>query len=195
MTSAIDERPDTRDGRKLGNWKSRYPCRAWVWIVLELSYLVFVLSAASGVLIYIGHLVSTADGDTVRLADGWEPAVILLKWIAVALAGFIGGTTYDLKWLYHSVARNTWNVDRVLWRIGVPPVSGTVAVFFSFLLDAGFVNLTGAKPIGWYAAIGLGFLFGYFSDNVVAYLYRWSNRFFGLTKQGTDGESSANSSS
>ena len=62
-------------------------------------------------------------------------------------------------------------------------------MFFSFLLHAGFVNLTGAKPIGWYAAIGLGFLFGYFSDNVIAYLYRRSNQFFGTTA----GESSDDS--
>lgn len=161
---------------------------------LGATYLVCVLGVSSGTLICIGHLVSTADGDAVRLVNGCELTIILLKWIAVALAGLIGGTTYDLNWLYHSVARDTWNVDRLLWRILVPPVSGTVAVFFSFLMEAGLVNVIGARPISWYAAIGLGFLFGYFSDDVVAYLYRWSSRIFGSTERTTDGESSSNSS-
>lgn len=178
------DKPDPTDGRKPGDWKSRYPCPAWQQIRCELTYLIAVLFIASLGLIYIGHLVSTANGENVRLGS-CETTMILLKWIAVALAGFVGGITYDLKWLYHSVARNTWNKDRLLWRIVVPCISGVVAVFFSFLLQAGFVNLTGARPLGWYAALGLGFLFGYFSDNVIAYLYRRSSQFFGPTESPT----------
>ena len=144
-------------------------------------YLLLILTATSVVLLSIGHQISITEGDIVQLCE-WETSTVFLKWIAVALAGLVGGTTYDLKWLYHSVGRNTWNRDRLLWRIVVPPISGVVSVFFAFLVQAGFVNLTGAKPFGWYAALGLGFLFGYFSDNVIAYLYRTSSRLFGATE-------------
>lgn len=184
MTPRSNSELDLTDGRQQGDWKSRYPPLVWLQIVIETLYLICTLIITSASIIYVGHLVSTADSDVIRLGIlGWESTTILLKWIAIALAGCVGGTTYDLKWLYHSVARNTWNRDRVLWRFFVPPISGAVSVFFSFLLQAGLINLAGAKPIGWYAALGLGFLFGYFSDNVIAYLYNWSIRLFGTTEQ------------
>lgn len=191
--SKLEDELYARDGRELGEWKSRYPCAAWRRILGELFYLMCILAIASVSLVYIGFMISTAGGAAVRVTIcGCETSTILLKWMAIALSGFIGGTTYDLKWLYHSVARQSWNADRLLWRIVVPPISGVVAVFFSFLLQAGFVNLTGAKPIGWYAALGLGFLFGYFSDNVIAYLYRMSDRFFGTTETPRPPDNSGN---
>ena len=183
IMSRRESRSHPTDGRKLGDWKSRYPCAAWCFILIELLYLIVVLVFASFALIYIGHLASMTDAEIVKLVIcGWETNNTLLKWIAIALAGLIGGTTYDLKWLYHSVARQIWHKDRILWRLVVPIISGVVSVFFSFLLQTGFVKLTGATPIGWYAAIGFGFLFGYFSDDVIAYLQRQSKQLFGTTE-------------
>ena len=35
-----------------------------------------------------------------------------LLWIAVGLSGVVGGTSFALKWLYHSVAKALWNRDK-----------------------------------------------------------------------------------
>jgi hypothetical protein len=107
-----------------------------------------------------------------------------LKWIALWTAGLLGGTVFALKWLYHSVAKAVWNQDRVLWRLIVPFNSATVSVFTGFLFASGVVpflrNESFDAPL---TTLGFGFIFGYFSDNILAALQNYAQRIFGTLGQ------------
>ena len=106
----------------------------------------------------------------------------LLKWVAVALSGLIGGNLFVLKWLYHSVAKRIWNQDRLLWRLVVPLASGAVAVFSAFMIYSGIVPFLRAESFkSIYFSMGFGFLIGYFSDNVLAALKNVADSIFGRT--------------
>jgi hypothetical protein len=103
-----------------------------------------------------------------------------LIWLSIALAGTLGGACFGLKWLYHSVAKAQWNRDRILWRLTVPLVSGVFATFFAFMIASKLVPFLDHNSFStFYAALGYGFLVGYFSDNVLAALKRFAEHTFG----------------
>lgn len=100
--------------------------------------------------------------------------------MAVGFSGMTGGSCFALKWLYHSVAKGSWNRDRVLWRLIVPHMSGSVAVFVSMLVASGLLSLIDAKFFSnFYGAAGVAWLIGYFSDNVLASLQKLAHKWFG----------------
>lgn len=108
----------------------------------------------------------------------------MLKWIALWIAGLLGGAVFALKWLYHSVAKAVWNCDRVLWRLIVPFNSATVSLFTGFLFSSGAVpflkNEAFDKPL---TTLAFGFIFGYFSDNILAALQNFAQKLFGTLGQ------------
>jgi hypothetical protein len=107
-----------------------------------------------------------------------------LLWIAVGLSGVVGGTSFALKWLYHSVAKALWNRDRILWRLIVPALSGTLAVFVSMLVASGILSLIDSRFFNnFYGAVGAGWLLGYFSDNVLASLQKLAHKWFGTVDE------------
>lgn len=107
-----------------------------------------------------------------------------LKWIALWVAGLLGGTVFDLKWLYHSVGWGTWNQDRLIWRLVVPFNSATVAIFTGFLVASGVVPLLKADVFDTpLPGLAFGFVFGYFSDNILAALQNFAKNIFGTLGQ------------
>ena len=148
-----------------------------------------VLGGCSGLLITIGY---QAAANQPGLADKpIEHAMLFglsyprdrqfLIWVSVSLSGVVGGTAFALKWLYHSVARDTWNHDRIIWRLVVPVLSGVLAVFVGFMVASGIVPFLNTKAFDhFYEALGIGFFIGYFSDNVLAKLQRLANQWFGV---------------
>jgi hypothetical protein len=105
-------------------------------------------------------------------------------WAGVGLSGVVGGSCFALKWLYHSVAKGLWNRDRVLWRLIVPILSGTVSVFVSMLVASGILSLIDTRFFSnFYGAIGIGWLVGYFSDNVLASLQKLAHKWFGTVDE------------
>jgi len=183
MADKDEELPDYDDGRIPGDWKSRYQRRAWLQIILEFLLLFFYLIIANYFLIEAitekpveftrkGFVYSSLF--SVFVAD--EKA----KWIALALAGFIGGAVFDLKWMYHSVAKGIWNIDRCLWRIIVPFNSAMVSLFTGFLFASGSIPFLKNESFDeYYVLLGFGFLFGYFSDNILAALQNLAKKAFG----------------
>lgn len=144
-------------------------------------------------LLSIGKLVApNTPDDTGVLAFGIEYPRdrSFLIWVSIALSGSAGGTAFALKWLYHSVAKWTWNRDRILWRLIVPPLSGVFAVFVAFMVSAEIVPFLNAKAFdNFYRALGAGFLLGYFSDNVLAALQNLAIRWFGTVDSRQRGDS------
>ncbi|MCW3047074.1 MAG: rane protein of unknown function [Solirubrobacterales bacterium] len=87
------------------------------------------------------------------------------------LGGLLGGCLFSMKWLYHSIARGKWHLDRRAWRFLTPLVSaglafGTMALFISGALPLFSERITGTLP----GVTGVSFLVGYFSDDTVAAL-------------------------
>jgi len=170
------------DGRDVGDWQSRFDCSAWVQIGLELSYLIVLLIICVGILIDGASGVFTEDGLTLvksRFVDS-ELSLATARWIALAVTGMIGGIVFDLKWLYHSVGHGVWNRDRVLWRLIVPFNSAMVSLFTGFLFASGVIPfLRNEEFSNIYTLLGFGFLFGYFSDNILAAMQNVAQKLFG----------------
>jgi len=97
------------------------------------------------------------------------------------LGGLLGGTLFDLKWLYHSVAKGKWHQDRRYWRLFTPFISAGLSFALVLLASSGLVPLLDDQGIRDSSAMtmGLGFLVGYFSDNTIAAMARLSDRLFG----------------
>jgi hypothetical protein len=87
-----------------------------------------------------------------------------------------------MKWLYHSVGRGYWNVDRQLWRFMTPLISMGVSFVVGALVQANIVNGPTAV-LSPPAAISLGFISGYFSDAAIAKMYEVANALFGATEK------------
>jgi hypothetical protein len=56
------------------------------------------------------------------------------------IGGVLGGSVFSIKWLYHSIARGKWHLDRRPWRFLTPLMSGARLFFGRF--DARSIALT-----------------------------------------------------
>jgi len=180
---AEEELSDYDDRRSDGDWKSRYNGRAWFQIIIEFLLLFLYLVVANYFLIEAitkKPEENTLDGFIYSSLFSVYVAEEKAKWIALALAGFVGGAVFDLKWMYHSVAKGIWNVDRCLWRIIVPFNSSMVSLFTGFLFASGVIPFLKNESFeDYYVLLGFGFVFGYFSDNILAALQNLAKKAFG----------------
>jgi hypothetical protein len=112
-----------------------------------------------------------------------EKYIPLLKYGFAWAAGTLGGVLFDLKRLYHTVARGLWHLDRRLWRIFTPHISGGLSFFVLALISSGALRIFDSKATNSPAlVIGLGFLVGYFSDSAIAKLTEVAETLFGTTR-------------
>lgn len=104
--------------------------------------------------------------------------------ITTFVMGGLGGTTFSVKWLMHSVATGKWHEDRFYWRVFVPLVGGVYAAIVLNLIASGLIGGAvsgGAQSHGTAAA--LAFLVGYFSDGVSGLLTNVANAVFGTVQK------------
>ncbi len=183
MVDEPEDQPDYDDGRSEGDWETRYCGRAWSQIVIEFVLLFLYLIFANYLLLDAITVKSdelTRSGFLYNSLLGAYVSEEKAKWIALAIAGFVGGTVFDLKWMYHSVAKGIWNVDRCLWRIIVPFNSSMVSLFTGLLFASGVVPFLKIEAFdNYYVLLGYGFVFGYFSDNILAALQNLAKKAFG----------------
>lgn len=170
---------DPTDGRKMDEWSSRYKDRrAIVQIWAEAIYLAILLCASAFAILEVWqgtpqhwlHVSNARYATFQTYGYAW-------------LAGVVGGTVFAVKWLYHTVARGYWNVDRLSWRLFIPHVSGAFSFGFIALITSGIFevlnrDLLRSAP----AVVGLGFLLGYFSDFTVGRLYEIASHLFGTPR-------------
>jgi hypothetical protein len=168
---------DPLDGRALGDWKTRYP-GAQLAIYLEAGYLMLLLGAGLIGIFLVWHQ-NLDRWLSINKADSMTFGRVCYVW----LGGLIGGTTFAMKWLYHSVARARWHADRRLWRIFMPHLSAALALAVLAFLTSNLVGIfdqhTLREPVALFA---LSFLAGYFSDNTIAALARLADQWFGAKK-------------
>ena len=186
MGTENKDESDYADGRQPGDWKTKYEGPCWFYIAAEFILLTTYLLAANLLL-----LDAVIDGEDTVTKDGFIYCNLLgfyvseesTRWIALALAGFIGGTVFDMKWLYHSVAAGIWHQDRCLWRIIVPFNSAMVSLFTGFLFASGIIPFLKNESFDEiFTLLGFGFVFGYFSDNILAALQNLAHQVFGTLK-------------
>jgi hypothetical protein len=173
------------DGRKVLDWASRYG-DAIPKIRTEAVYLALILLFVPCAMVYVWL------GGLQRLL-GVEPDryAVLSRYAYAWLAGTLGGTLFCLKWLYHVVAHGLWNMDRRLWRLFTPHVSGALAFGMTALVSSGLIKGLDATAMTVPSlVVGWGFLVGYFSDNAVAKLSEIAVTLFGTPggKSGQEGQ-------
>ncbi|KAA9008098.1 hypothetical protein [Histidinibacterium aquaticum] len=177
---------DFDDHRKPGQWNSIYPSQAWYQIGFEFIYLILVM--ALGVFLLMKgsqwhEELQANETDAIALFFTVQMSSESIKWGALATAGALGGTVFDLKWLYHAVANCKWHRDRIIWRVIVPFNSALVSLFTGFLFTSGVIPFIISDSFsGMYTLLGLGFVFGYFSDGILAALQRLAYHLFGTLK-------------
>jgi hypothetical protein len=186
--SAVKFAPDDiTDGRPVGEWRTRYPREIHYVIQWEAIYLaslgmaLLALGAASWLVCrgalngYVGLIPTVAKG--------------LGRGLLSFAGGGLGGTLFGLKWLYHSVARGVWSLDRRLWRLFTPWISGALAVAFVALVDSDIVRLLNSAAIQQPAGVlGASFLVGYFSDTTIGKLNELVLALFGQKEAKRGGE-------
>lgn len=173
---------DLTDGRPPGDWKSKYERDAWKYIwreVFYLSALLFVVGILM-LLVWLGypqwrlHLTGGARESFSRYTLAW-------------LSGMLGGILFAMKWLYHSVAKQRWHLDRQLWRYLTPHISGGLS--FATVTIVRSLDVFDPKLASTSARVtALGFLVGFFSDNALAKLSEVAETVFGPTRRFSESE-------
>jgi hypothetical protein len=170
---------DPTDGRKPFEWPSKYTDP--IAIKKQRSEAIYL-----GTLLFLMPLLMVVmwlefPKYWFHLSD--EKYTPLLKYGFAWAAGTLGGVLFDLKWLYHAVARGLWHLDRRLWRIFIPHISGGLSFFVLALISSGALRIFDSKATNSPALIiGLGFLVGYFSDSAIAKLTEVAETLFGTTR-------------
>lgn len=170
---------DPTDNRELGDWRSKYTePEAQRGIRAEAAYvgILLLLVPVLMLLFWLGYPKSWLRLDDARYA-------ILLRYSLAWLAGVLGGTLYDAKWLYHTVARQLWHLDRRIWRLFTPHISGGLAFVLVSLVASGVLRIFDRRAIESNAmVVGIGFLVGYFSDSAIAKLAEVAETLFGTSR-------------
>jgi len=166
---------DLTDGRKAFDWKSRYPDEAKKQIRWECAYLLALLFLApiGLLLLWLGY-----PRGWLGLTEAQYPtfAHYTYAWVG----GALGGTLFDLKWLYHSVAKGLWHVERRLWRMVIPHVSGGLAFAVVLLICSGLFKVFSVGELSRPPVVIItGFMVGYFSDSAIGKLTEVANTLFG----------------
>lgn len=168
---------DYTDGRQPLDWESKYPREAQKQIRLEAIYLATLLLVLPAVIIVLLSGVAAARSplDCGSSGDG-------CKYLFAFLGGALGGALFSTKWLYHSVAKRLWHVDRRLWRLLTPLLSAGLAFGTTLLIKANVVAIFNQQALDSPQAIlAISFLIGYFSDNATAKLTEVAETVFGAT--------------
>ena len=163
---------DYTDGRVPLDWRSKYPPEARKQIRFEATYLATLLLSLPATIIVLLSGMGCAWSD-----EG-------CKYLFALLGGALGGSLFATKWLYHSVAKRIWHVDRRLWRLFTPVLSAGLAFGTTLLIKADVISIFSQQALDSPQAIlAISFLVGYFSDNATAKLTEVAETVFGATRE------------
>lgn len=165
------------DGRDIGEWKTKYPPDARSEIRLD----AFIAGGIFAITLFATFLTwrGTMYGWLAQDCTGCSPSTFY-RYTYFTLGGLLGGSLFGIKYLYKVVARNRWSIDRRLWRIFSPLVSGGLALVIAALTDSGILGLT-TKQTGGASFLSLGFIVGYFADSALAKMQEIAETVFGST--------------
>lgn len=186
LWSSTTRRPgeelDAIDARPTAQWRSRYPEAIHDVIAQELLYLVVLFVVA---MLMVGAAASTLRGSSLLpLPLSPRTMKMLAEGQLAASAGLFGGTIFSLKWLYHSVAKGSWHLDRRIWRLSTPFISSGLALAVIALIRSEMLRvLNPGVTYSLSGIFGLSFLVGYFSDITVGKLNELAEVLFAPSRQ------------
>ena len=163
------------DERPLGDWESRYSKIAQKAIKYDAAYVAFILLATL-ILIFLTWRGTVFDF-AVSGCNACSKSTFY-KYAYFYLGGQLGGTLFGVKYLYNVVARGWWNIDRRLWRLFSPHLSGGLALAVCALVDSGIFGLT-TKATAGAGNLSLGFITGYFADSALRKMKEIADTVFG----------------
>lgn len=172
------------DGRKPWAWESKFPDEALNAIRFEACVLItslVVTLLAAGLFLGLGDAIFEFN-----VPIGEAPALFFVNstLLAAFFSGCVGGVTFSIKWLVHTVATGKWHLDRRYWRLLVPCVGGVYALVVLTLYDAGlFLRVNSGATSVVTLSPALAFLVGYFSDGVSGLLSNVANAVFGTLEK------------
>ena len=179
-------RSDYSDSRPKGDYESRYSGRAWLQIGGEGTYLLLVMVICAIHLLFLLWRPQSVLSELALVfriqSTGDLPYVthVVRLWLTVFFSGVLGGATFSLKWLYHSVSWMEWNRDRIVWRISVPIIGGLLAVFTGCMVMSGIIPLLTKELFSRLpSCAGFGFFVGLFADNFLAALQTFAKKLLG----------------
>jgi hypothetical protein len=174
--------PEYTDGRDPWDWKSRYSADARSQINGEAFFLAGLLLV---MLISAGLCLGIAGPRDYFFTILGADVHVSFRLLALFFTGCVGGTTFSIKWLIHSVAKGKWHLDRRYWRLLVPAIGGVYACVVMTLFGAGlFASQSAAATAGpMPGTAALAFLVGYFSDGVSGLLSNVANAVFGTLEK------------
>lgn len=165
------------DGRDIGQWESKYPPEA----CSEIRFDAFIAGGIFAITLLIIFLTWRGTMFALLAQDCTQcSAPAFYRYMYFTLGGLLGGSLFGIKYLYKVVARNRWSIDRRLWRIFSPLVSGGLALVIAALTDSGILGLT-TKTTGGASYFSLGFIAGYFADSALAKMQEIAETVFGST--------------
>lgn len=170
---------DLTDAREQFDWASRWDRSAWKQIAAECAYL-FLVTLVATALIFFEWNGNLANWFNVSQKRTFTFSIFTMAWTG----GLLGGTTFCLKWLYHTVAKGHWNRDRVVWRVFTPLISAALSLALVALIRSDILKIINSGPLSHRSGVlAFAFLAGYFSDNVIASMLRLAEKLFGPLKQ------------
>lgn len=190
-TFAVPGKPSVEytDGRRPGDWKTRYPHEARRCINQEaciLASLMLLFCGLVGVLLGMsGQTVVWPIHFLANQPDG-TPTVeqIDIRLLMIFFVGCLGGTTFSVKWLIHSAAKSKWHLDPRYWRLFVPLIGGVYACVVLTLFETGLLGShSPQQPHETATTAAYAFLVGYFSDGVSGLLSNIANAVFGTLEK------------
>jgi hypothetical protein len=163
------------DGRAQLDWKSKYDADAVSQIRLDAMYIALLLIVALSAIFLTWRGVAYT-----LMASGCGSCsqATFNKYSYFLLGGFLGGVLFAVKYLYKVVARQYWNMDRRLWRLFSPFLSGGLALVVGALIDSGVLGLT-VKVASGAAYLSYGFITGYFADRAIDKMQEVAETVFG----------------
>lgn len=167
------------DGREVGEWQSRYADKQARRRIRAEAFYVTASLIGYPILMLLVALQFQRETLGITIED-WNN---LSPFVLAFLGGALGGTLFSTKWLYHTVARGTWHVDRWLWRVFTPMLSAGAAEAIILLSAGRIIPLFGADLVRTNAgALGVAILVGYFSDRTFSRLERLAEQHLGSTR-------------
>ena len=169
----IESMSGKTDEREQGDWKSRYSGKkVRITQILEAAYLL-ILVILSFVTLLLNHI-----GIFERWFDIPEIKQFYFSRIFICVVcGLLGGTIFDMKWFYKSIAHGFWNIDRIYWRLFTPIISMSFAFGMACILSNNIVIYGNG-----FSAATIGFLAGYFSDEAVGKMAEVAKVLFNTNK-------------
>lgn len=181
-TALLEE--DPVDGRRRGDFESRYPAEVRQLYLREFkihALIVFascLTLAALGIVALFHHheiaclgvLPKTAElfGRCKSFATFEWPGPQIFRVIVIFVAGTAGAAVFVMRAITRAVYLQIWHKDRVLWRISFPAIGGLIAIVVFILNDSNVVAPFRKEVFtNLYFCVAYGFFVGYFADAIM----------------------------